>query len=43
MALPSSGWHLAVTVVVVIATIGLGVIQVRGIRRNAGRAEARAR
>jgi uncharacterized protein len=43
MVLPSSGWHLVVTVLVVIATIGLGVIQVRGIRRIAANAESRAR
>ena len=43
MVLPSSGWHLAVTVVVVIATICLGVIQVRGIRRIAASAATRAR
>jgi membrane protease YdiL (CAAX protease family) len=43
MVLPSSGWHLAVTVVVVIATIGIGVVQVRGIRRIAASAETRAR
>lgn len=43
MVLPSSGWHLAVTVVVLIATICLGVIQVRGIRRIAASAETRAR
>jgi len=43
MGLPSSGWHLVVTVAVVIATICLGVIQVRGIRRIAASAETRAR
>jgi CAAX protease family protein len=43
MVLPSSGWHRAVTVGVVIATICLGVIQVRGVRRIAASAETRAR
>jgi hypothetical protein len=43
MAPPTSGWRVPVTATIVVATIGLGVMQIRGIRRIAASVEARAR